>query len=132
MGLQSIIVKDETIGREVKNEFLLEFLASEVTVADIIKERVRYEVEAYNRKTDGLFSGLIQPTDAEKKLNGFELKKRRKINLDKQVKTALRAFESNGYFMLIDDYQAEALSAKVTLKPDMIVTFVKLTPLVGG
>lgn len=132
MGVQSLIIKDETIGREVKNEFALEFLSNQVTVADIIKERVRYEVEAYNRKAEGRFKGLIQPTEAEKTLNGFSLKKKRQIDLKKQIATALKAFDANGFFMLVDDYQAESLDAQVDIKPGSTVTFVKLTPLVGG
>lgn len=132
MGIQSLTIKDETLGREVTNEFVLQFLTAQVTVEDIIRERVRYEVEVYNRKRQDRFFGLVQPSKAEAFLNGYQLKKGMKINVEKQIETALLAFQHTGFFMLIDDVQAENLSDMVTLKPDMSVIFVKLTPLVGG
>lgn len=132
MGMQSLIIKDETIGREVKNEFILQFLNAKVSVADIIRERVRYEVDAYHSKTQKRFNGLVQPSGAEIELNGYSLKKGKRINVDGQIETALKAFEQNGFFMLIDDLQAESLDQLIELKPDMNVVFVKLTPLVGG
>lgn len=133
MGQHSIIIKDESIGREVKNSFVLELLNQNVTVADIIRERVRYEVEAHNRKSnERRFHGLIQPTDTETTLNGYELKRRRRIDIDRQIDTALKAFQGNGFFILIDDQQVEALDQVIALRPDMEVTFIKLTPLVGG
>lgn len=132
MGLQSVIIRDETMGGETLNEFALEFLAAEVSIADIIRERVRYEVEAYNRKKQERFSGLVQPTGTEKALNGYRMGKRRKIDAAKQIETALKAFSSNGYIMLIDDAQAESLEQRVALSPNMNIAFLKLTPLVGG
>lgn len=132
MGIQSLIIKDETLGREVTNEFVLQFLTAHVSVEDIIRERVRYEVEIYNRKRQARFFGLVQPSKAEASLNGYQLKKGIKINVEKQIETALLAFQHTGFFMLIDDVQAENLSDMVNLKPDMSVIFVKLTPLVGG
>lgn len=132
MGVQNITIKDETMTGEVKNEFVIKLLLSRVTVADIIKERVTMEVDAYNRRSTRVFSGLVQPTETETTLNGFKFKTKRQINVKKQIDAALRAFESNGFFILIDDLQAENLTDPVKLKPDMTVSFVKLTPLVGG
>lgn len=132
MGVQSVIIKDETFAKEVTNEFVLNFMSAQVSAADIIRERVRYEVDKYNQKASGRFAGLIQPTDAEAELNGYKLKKPRRIDVAKQIETALKGFKSNGFFMLVDDLQVESLDEMVTLKPDMSVVFLKLTPLVGG
>jgi len=55
---------------------------------DIITERVLKEVENYNNKLPEYFKGLIQPSAAEKTLNGYKLKNRKKIDGEKQVYTA--------------------------------------------
>lgn len=132
MGIQTVLIKDETFGGDTLNSFALEFLSAKVTVADIIRERVQYEVDAYNRKTGLRFKGLIQPTDAEAELNGYRIKKRRKIDAGKQVEIALTAFTKNGFILLIDDAQAESLAQTILLRDEMEISFLKLTPLVGG
>lgn len=132
MGVQTVMIKDETFGGETVNSFALKFLNAEVTVADIIRERVQHEVDRYNRKASSRFMGLVQPTDTEQKLNGFHLKKPRKIKANTQVKTALSAFAKNGFIILIDDKQVESLTQKIALRDEMEISFLKLTPLVGG
>ncbi|WP_427453738.1 hypothetical protein [Litorimonas sp. WD9-15] len=132
MGFQNVIIRDETMGGETLNQFALEFLTADVSVADIIRERVRYEVDAYNRKKQDRFAGLIQPTGTEKVLNSYAMKTRRKIDSGQQIETALKAFTANGYILLINDVQAESLEQRISLLPDMSITFLKLTPLVGG
>lgn len=101
-------------------------------VREIIIERVKHEVEQYNQKLPDYFNGLIEPNEAEKTLNGMRMKNKQPIDAEKQVYIALDAFQRNGYFVLIDDVQAEDLDQEVLLTGDMIVSFVKLTPLVGG
>jgi len=132
MGVQTVMIVDETFGGETINSFALQFLNAEVTVADIIRERVQHEVDLYNRKASTRFMGLVQPTDAEKQLNGYQMKKPRKIRADTQIETALSAFVKNGFIVLIDDAQVENLTQKVALRDEMEISFLKLTPLVGG
>jgi len=132
MGVQNILIRDESMGGKTLHEFSLSFAKAEVTVSDIIRERVRYEVEAYNRKAQDKFFGLVRPSDAEGTLNGYTFKKPRKIDADKQIDIALKAFSSNGFIILIDELQAESLDQTIELTPDMNISFLKLTPLVGG
>ncbi|MGH1542878.1 MAG: hypothetical protein ACRBHB_20840 [Arenicella sp.] len=133
MNMHSITIKDETVGQEILNTFVLTFLESQISVADIIRERVRHEVESYNnRSAERRYTGLVQPSKSEAELNGHKLKKSRKVDVDKQIETALKAFQSNGFFMLIDDVQAENLDDIVTIEDDMNVVFLKVIPLVGG
>jgi len=73
MGIQNIMIRDESMGGKTLHEFSLSFPKAEVTVSDIIRERVRYEVEAYNRKAHDKFFGLVRPTGAEQALNGYTL-----------------------------------------------------------
>jgi len=128
----NLLIKDATFTGDILNEIEVAMKRETVTVADIITARVTAEVELYNSKTHEYFQGLIQPTDAERTLNGFKMKSKRKIDAEQQVYVALDAFQSNGYFVLVDDQQAESLEQEVLLTGDTTVSFVKLTPLVGG
>lgn len=126
----TVSVKDETFAGKILNEILLDFQSENITVKELIEARVRQEVAAYNEKQTGNFNGLIEPTDAERTVNGYKPKK--VIDAEKQVYTALHAFLNNGYFLLIDNTQAESLEQQLQLARETTVSFVKLTPLVGG
>jgi len=128
----NLVIKDETFSGDILNEIEIAVEKELVTVADIIRARVTAEVDRYNNRADEYFKGLIQPTDTEQTLNGFKMKAKRKIDPEKQVYVALDAFQKNGYFVLIDNLQAESLEQEVLLTVDTTVSFVKLTPLVGG
>lgn len=132
MSTMTITIKDETFSGKILHELDIEFDQEQVTVLDIITERVTTEVNAYNNKLPAYYQGLIEPTDAEKTLNGFKLKKQQLIDPEKQVYVALDAFQHNGFFVLIDHKQAEQLDEIVLLKSNTSISFVKLTPLVGG
>lgn len=108
-------------------------LASErITAAELIRRRVEAEVEAHNARAGEIFTGLVQPTEAERVLNGFRLKKGRKLNADAQVKTALAAFQRNGFVLLFDDRQVDDPDEVLTVTPNSVALFIKLVPLVGG
>lgn len=127
-----ITVKDETFNGKVLHELDLEFESERVTVKDIISERVSREVERYNNKLPEYFNGLVEPSDAERTINGYRLRNRQLIDAEKQVYVALDAFQKNGYFVLIDNIQSESLDQEVLLKAGTKISFIKLTPLVGG
>jgi hypothetical protein len=127
-----LTIKDETAGGKILNEVKI-LLANELTtVKEIIKARVYAEVGAYNNKMPEYFKGLVQPSEAEATLNGFKLKEKRKVDAEKQCLAALDAFQKNGYFVLIDNIQAESLEQMVVINNHTTVSFIKLTPLVGG
>ena len=130
--MPTITIKDETAGGKILNEIRIAFENEHTTVKDIIEARVFAEVEDYNKRLPEYFNGLIQPNDAEQTLNGFKLKTKRTIDPEKQVYIALDAFQHNGYFVLIDDVQAESLEQEVLVSETTQIGFLKLTPLVGG
>jgi hypothetical protein len=45
---------------------------------------------------------------------------------------ALEAFEGNRFLLLVNDCQAESLDDEIVIEPGTCVSFLKLTPLVGG
>ena len=127
-----LLVRDENSFGNVYNELKLSFDKLEVSVRDIITERVYQEVQKYNQQAADYKYALVKPKEDEILLNQLKEKKRRPVNAEKQVDIALKAFDSNGFFILVDDMQAEELEQIVTIKADTIVSFIKLTPLVGG
>jgi len=127
-----ITIKDETISGTILQELNLEFESQTITVKELISQRVLEEVAQYNKKLPKFFNGLIEPTDAEKTLNGYKLKKKATIDGEKQVYVALDAFQKNGYFLLINKVQSMDLEQKIELREDTKISFIKLTPLVGG
>ena len=133
-----LTVRDENMLGDVANELQLSFDRIQVSVEDIITERVTQEVLRYNdraaqRSVDQARHYLVQPTELEQQLNGKKTSGRLKpVDLEKQIDVALTAFANNGFFILVDDLQVEMLDQMVEIRRNPSVTFVKLTPLVGG
>jgi hypothetical protein len=110
----------------------LEVTSERVTLRELILERIRKEVDEFNHEQSDVFSGLIQPTDTERVLNGYRLKSRRQLNWEHQYAKALEAFEKNGFFVIVDGRQVEDLDEVIPLRESSEVHFLKLVPLVGG
>jgi hypothetical protein len=60
------------------------------------------------------------------------MKTDREIEWKPQFEKAIEAFDRNGYFILIDDKQAGSLEQEFAVGHGTLVSFVKLTQLVGG
>ena len=127
-----ILIKDELLSGKSVNEIELDFSSETVKIKDVISARVNKEVEDYNKRLPEYFNGLVEPLDAEKTLNGYKLKAKKVIDAEKQIYIALDAFQRNGFFVLIDNHQADSLDEQIVLKATTTISFVKLTPLVGG
>jgi hypothetical protein len=128
----TLTIHDETTSGQKTNTFTLACLTEKMTVRELIRARIYQEVQDYNQKTPEYFRGLVEPTDAERVLNGFKLKAKRQIDWQKQYERALEAFERNGFFVLVGDKQAESLDQEFQVEAETPVSFVKLVPLVGG
>lgn len=133
----TVTICDETASGHVYHELPLEFPSEQITVRELIRERVYQEVGDFNRQADlQVFRGLVQPSDTEQVLNGkrpeFRMKQRRQIDWKPQFEKALQAFEKSGFLILIDNQQAEHLDQQFTVRQGTQISFVKLTLLVGG
>ena len=133
----TLTIRDETTAGNVFGEIPLEFPTERITVRELIRERVYQEVQDFNRtQGEQVFRGLVQPTDTERILNNhrpeYHMKQRRAIDWKEQFEKAIEAFEKNGFFILIDNRQAERLDQEFTVSASSEVSFVKLTMLVGG
>jgi hypothetical protein len=133
----SLTIRDESPAGDLIHELPLEFPSERITVRDLIRERIYQEVQDFNRnKSDQVFRGLVQPTGAERVLNGtrpeYRLKSYRPIDWKTQFEKATDEFGRNGFLVLVDDRQAESLDQEFVVSGGTQVSFVKLTLLVGG
>jgi hypothetical protein len=130
MALLTIL--DETASGNILRRLEVEIAQETLTVRELIIRRVHDEVTAYNARQDGLYQGLVQPTESERVLNGYRLRLTKLIDAEQQVYRALEAFQNNGFFLLVNDRQAESLDEEIWLGDGATASFVKLMPLVGG
>jgi hypothetical protein len=128
----TLAIRDENPAGKVLHEVIIGFNSEIVTVKDIIEARVRQEVADYNSKLPDYYNGLVEPSDAEKTINGYKLRSKKPIDAEKQVYVALDAFQKNAFFLLANDQQCSSLDQVVHLHSDTKIGFLKLTPLVGG
>ena len=128
-------IRDETTfdpGGDEERGFTLDVVDERITVRELIRARVYLEVRDYNLDQPEYFHLLVQPSDAERSLNGFKMRSRRRIDPERQFELAKRAFYSNGFILLVDNRQVDELEDEIEIRPDTTVTFLKLVPLVGG
>ena len=134
----TLTIHDQTASGHTINSVPIEFPSERITVRELIRERVYQEVQDYNRKTDPTFHGLVQPSGSEVVLDrhrraaGYRRGKHENIDWHQQFALAQDAFTRNGFFILIDNHQAEELDQELVIGHGTEVTFVKLTPMVGG
>lgn len=128
----TITIHDETTSGQKTNTFTLDCLTERMTVRELIRARIYQEVQDYNQREPEYFRGLVEPSAAERVLNGYKLKAKRKIDWEEQFKRAQEAFDRNGFFVLVGNRQAESLDESFEVKVETEVAFVKLVPLVGG
>jgi hypothetical protein len=123
-------ILDETTAGECRGAGTLA-CESTTTIREIIRLRVRQEVDRFNRSESEVFQGLVQPEETERVLNGVR-PTHRFLDWEKQYAIAISAFESNGFLVLVDDQQITELDEAVHLQPQTKVSFLKLVPLIGG
>jgi hypothetical protein len=125
-------IYDETSTGERTSTTVLTLASERVTAREVLRRRIQQEVEAFNHAMPEYFRGLVQPTDAERVLNGYRLRKARALDWREQVTSAESAFARNGFLMLVGDRQIEELDEEIVVTPGLSVSFVRLVPLVGG
>ena len=130
--MPKILLLDETLGGREHAAGELDWSANPISARDLIASRVEEEVRRHNAHQTGVFQGLVQPDESERLLNGFKLKSPRPISVETQVERALKAFKSNGFFLLVNDRQVESLDELIAVELETKVSFVKLMALQGG
>jgi hypothetical protein len=130
--MTTLLIRDELTTGDVFNEFVLEVPSERLTAKELIQRRVQSEVAKHNTSRPEYFKGLVQPKEAERTLNGYRLRRRRKIDWREQAAVAIQMFHANGFILIVDGKQVEELATEIVVRPDTRVSFLKLMPLVGG
>ncbi len=124
-------IVDETVagGRDA---WQLEIFDERPTLRELIRRRLFQEVAEHNARGATAVRGLVQPTGAERELNGEPARHHRRLDPEEESARALEAFRRNGFVVLVDDRQVDDLDEPVALTAATQVTFLRLVPLVGG
>ena len=113
-----ICARIETVPKSEPIEGSITIAQSKVTVGELI--------EKYVTSNDGSIGPLlVRPTEEEVALNI-------QSQTERNIARALAAFRNNGFVLLVDDRQVDDLEDEVELNENSVVTFLRLTPLVGG
>jgi hypothetical protein len=127
-----LTLRDETTAGDHRAAVTLTLPEPTITARELIRARVFEEVKAYNQKLSEWFDGLVQPEGSEPERHRYRMRQQRKLDWNEQARAALEAFDRNGFVLLVDDRQIEALDEEIRVRPETRVTFLKLLPLVGG
>src|SRR3984957_3607401 len=96
----TIHVWDEAIPGARSEAKLLTVAHAGTTARELIRSRVREEVERHNQCLPEVFCGLVQPEESERILNGFRMKTQRPLDWQVQVERGCSSFERNGFLFL--------------------------------
>lgn len=129
--MTTITIVDESM-QDGKRAWSLDILDETISLREIIRRRIYQEVTEYNARRPEIFQGLVQPSEAERVLNGYRVKSTHRLDWEAQYEKAIEALAQRRYIVLVDDKQVADLDALITLHAGSEVTFFKLVPLVGG
>jgi hypothetical protein len=127
----AVSILDETTSGERRSAGALQCDTATLTLREIIRLRVKQEVERFNATEQEVFQGLIQPDETERILNGVR-EAPTVLDWEKQYAKAIRAFQGNAFLLFVDDRQAADLDEAIHLTAQTRITFLKLVPLQGG
>lgn len=130
MGL--FIIKDTSLSGEILYEQALLLPVTRISLRELIRARVGEEVRKRNENRSGNFQMLVELTKREQRLNLRGRDQRRLADPEKQITLALEAFQRNAFFVLVGDRQVDNLDQMLELTEGTEVSFLKLTPLIGG
>jgi hypothetical protein len=130
----TLTIKDESIYSSFGDRYVfkLSLKTDRLTVRELIRTRVEREVAEYNTRQSDKLYGLLQARETEQAHNNARPPKFQPLNWQEQFDKAVRAFQRNGFIILVDERQVESLDTWIEVKPETEVTFLKLVALVGG
>lgn len=133
--MTGLMFADETTAGQRDEVFAVELPDAPLTLRDVIRARIRAESSRHTEAadTDGTEAqarrGLVSPAGAE---DGGKRPAGRPVDAEAQCEAAFRAFERNGFLVLVGDRQIIGLDEPLPGHTALEVTLLKLIPLVGG
>jgi len=122
--MAEVVVRDETMAGRAIGEWVLPDLPDHITARELVRLRVREEVARFNAipARRDTFAGLVRPAEPS----------RSRVDWQAQAEIACAGFASNAFVMIAGDRQIEDLDEVIDLERAHAVSFIRLTPLVGG
>lgn len=131
--MPDLLIRDEELSGELSQEYSLSFLTEHITVRELIRSRVYQEVQDYNTThPEQRRKRLVLPPDSTTGMPSDGSERSTTVNWQVPFQLATTAFEEGRIIILINDQQAESLEQQFEITPKTVVTFLKLTLLVGG
>lgn len=127
----AVLVRDQSRAGHVLGGVRISGLPDRITLADLIRVRVRQEVADYNQEPGRVFRGLVQPHDAVAHSDGFHLRRPRHLDAEHQVRAAEQAVRTGLLRVRIAGAEYGALDAELDLTGEPEVVFVKQRPVVA-
>src|SRR3982750_2195378 len=84
-----------------------QYESAHLTLRELIEDRVRREVHAFNETRPEIYRGLVQPEESEQILNGYRLKRVRELDAEQECARALKAFEANAFLVFAGGAQLD-------------------------
>jgi len=137
-----ITVAEEVIGRGIVDAIELDFSVDEITIKDIIAAKTAAVITKVKDENSSIGANHHFKSEEEQRLNRDVLNKknetaRKKIaamdlDIEKETYLAFDAFNSNMFFILVDEKQYLDLDDKVVITKNSQIKFIRLTQLKGG
>ncbi|UFH60294.1 hypothetical protein [Sulfurovum mangrovi] len=119
----TVVVNDKQLTGKVYRQIKLVIDESQITLKDLIIERVLQETTNHNTHSlEKVFTGLVNPADESAGM----------VDAEKQISIALKGFQENRFFVLVNDRQISSLDEMLSIDNKTRVSFIKLVPLIGG
>ncbi|WP_415892927.1 hypothetical protein ACMXYN_00025 [Neptuniibacter sp. PT8_73] len=106
------------------------FSMEKISIKELIETRVMKEFNIEEEHKLKRADNSFIPTAKELKLNPAPSDPQQDVEIHKDK--AITSFLKNEYFIFINDVQKTDIEERILLSPTTRVTFLKLTPLIGG
>lgn len=131
MAATSVLVENRAPGQSPSETYSLPLPTDRLTVRELIRIYVADQVERHNSTPVNKSSRHESPE--ERILSPSRIPHYgRQRDYQHECERAIKAFSTNGFFLLVDGAQVTELDAELIITPSTTVSFLRLTPLVGG
>jgi len=135
----TVALETKIVGSKFSHEDILELslddFPKDISLRELIREKVLLEVKAYNsNQKDGYGLEYRSFKDLERDIKKGEINVNRKLIEDEEgeVINAINGFEDGRYKVFLNDKQLLDLDDIIPIDIDSKITFLRLIPLTGG
>lgn len=128
----ALSIEDQTSSGDIVASTVIQFPVDIVSVRTLIETRVEQEIHKQLESNDRSLFRLVTPRSEETMLNVVKPTNKKAIDIREQITVAIDAFQSNGFFLLVNDKQLTNLDDLIQITPKSKVVFFRLIPIVGG